>query len=212
MRWVGVTLGAVFLAWIVQSVVFSALLNHAYRSMGSTGIRLLHVVLWSSLFGGAVGWAQAGALRRSLENVRVRWLEATIGGSFLGGLLDLLVPEGVLQDQSLANALTWTCVYGIISGSTLGLCQGFALRPLGPAVGIVRWIFVSIGAITLGNVAGTLVSQGLTRGGETMMRMYYVAGVANSLTHALVTAFPMGLVLGARLFRSFGTPDEAPAE
>src|SRR5436189_3155622 len=54
-RWVGWTLSAVFLGWIAQTVLFSAVLSAVFRSGGATGGRVISVVLSTFVFGGAVG-------------------------------------------------------------------------------------------------------------------------------------------------------------
>jgi hypothetical protein len=201
---VGATLGAAFLAWIVQSVLFAAVVSAVYRSASQLGSLLIQVVLWAFVFGGAIGWSQSAVLKRSLESARVRWLEATLGGSLAGGLAVFVIPQQSWQNPSLSHQLLGSAVYGILGGGALGIAQALALRTVGGAVGILRWILVSLGAHVLGSLSGALMYHVLTEGASSTLRLSYIGSLARLLVDTLVTALPLGFVLGGCLYRRFG--------
>jgi hypothetical protein len=211
MLWVGATLGAVFLAWIVQSVMFTAALSGAYRNLGPFGYRLVNVVFSTFVYGGGLGMIQAGVLKRSLDGRSTRWLEATLAGYFLSGLARLLQPEASLQDRSLETMLLWAGVYGVLGGTAMGVFQAMALGKLGAGSWLLRWTPVSIAANTLGALTGTAVYHGLFQG-QAPVRSIALAGISRTMVHALLTSLPAGLFLGHSLCRHFGTHDESPTE
>jgi len=213
MRWVGATLGAVFLAWIAQTFLFSALFSAAYQSAGTFGIRVIHVVLSTFVYGGAIAGFQQRALRRSLEGRRIRWLQATLAGYFVGGLVGLLLPETSWTDSSLPKMLFWGAGHGVLTGGAIGVAQALALQKGGLGDWILRWTLASVGVNIFGNIAGMTLWKVLAPAPDSGMlshvRLYALLSFVHSMVIALVTALPLGLVLGGCLYRRFGSPSEA---
>jgi hypothetical protein len=208
MRWVGATLGAIFVAWIVQSVITTLVLSQAYRTLGPFGIRAVNVVLTTFLFGGALGLFQASVLKNCLDGRSTRWLEATLAAYFLGGLARMFQPEAALQARSLQSMIVWAAIYGVVGGALLGIFQSLALGKLSPGGWMERWLPVSIGANALGALAGTAVFYALFNTEAPVQTRVALAGFCRSMVHALLTSLPAGLVLGACLFARFGSPPD----
>ncbi len=211
-RWVGVTLGAVFLGWIIQNVLYSVIFSRAYQLVGTFGIRMISIALSVFLYGGLIGAFQAGVLRRSLDGRGVQWLQATLAGCFVAGLAGLLLPQKSWSEQSLPNMLLWTSIQGVLGGSAMGIAQSLALQKSGLGEWMLRWTLVSVGANIIGNVAGTtlwkVLAPTLESGSLRVTWLFTVLGFAHAMVDALLTAVMTGLVLGGGLQRRFGSPAE----
>jgi len=210
LRWVGATVGAMVVAWIVHSVISTLVLSQVYRTMGPFGIRMVNVILTTFLFGGALGLFQSSVLKLCLDGRGVRWLEATLAAYFLSGVARMFQPDAALQARSLQTMMLWAGVFGVVGGALLGSFQSLALGQLSPGGWFARWVPVSVGANTLGALAGTAVFYVLFQGDSPAYSRVAAAGFSRSLIHALLTSLPAGLVLGGCLVRLFSSPAEEP--
>jgi len=205
------TLGGAFLAWVLQSLLFAAVASTVYRTHGAFTYRVVHVLLSIFAYGGVIGVAQGIALTRTLEAPRIRWLEATFAGYFLGGMVTLLQPDASWQNRPLPEQLLWSGLFAVAGGGLRGVFQAQALRKLGPARWMAFWPLVSIVITTLGSLAAMVAwHQTTQRMGTT--RLHLVASFVHMLVGALVTTIPSGFVLGACLSRQLGETDDEPVD